>query len=242
MHVVAIIQARMGSTRLSGKVLTPLAGRPVLGWVTRALTACEEVDEIVVATTTERGDDPLEAFAAQDGIQCVRGSETDVLSRFLLALEMTPADAVVRITADCPLIDPSLVDLVVAAWRSDPSWDYVATTLQRSLPRGLDVELVSAATLRVLDEAAVGFHRQHVTSLLYSEPAGRRLLGLSVAPPAHDLRVTLDTSEDLALLQAVTDALGDRIVGWAELIAFLRSRPDIVRLNAAVEQKPVEAG
>jgi len=241
-NVLAIISARMGSTRLPGKVLTPLAGRPVLGWVTRALTACAEVDEIVVATTTQPGDDPVEAYAAEHGIACFRGPDTDVLSRYLLALEMTPAEAVVRITADCPLIDPSLVDLVVATWRRDPSWDYVSTTLQRSLPRGLDVELVTATTLRGLGESAVGVHRQHVTSLLYSEPAGRRLLGLCVAPPADDLRVTLDTSEDLALLLAVTDALGDRIVGWAELVGFLRSRPDVVRLNAAVEQKSLEAG
>ncbi len=242
MHVVAVIQARMGSTRLPRKVLTPLAGRPVLGWVTRSLEACDELDEIVLATSTEAGDDALAAYAAQHGVRCVRGPERDVLSRYLLALEQTAADAVVRITADCPLLDPSLVDLVVAVWRSDPSWEYVATTLQRSLPRGLDVELVSAPTLRGLDESAVGFHRQHVTSLLYREPAGRRLLGLCVAPRADDLRVTLDTAEDLALLQAVTEALGDRIVGWAELVAFLRSRRDVVQLNAAVAQKSLEAG
>ncbi len=242
MHIAAVIQVRMGSTRLSGKVLAPLAGRSVLGWVARALLACREIDEIVVATTVEPSDDPIEAYAAGVGMRCVRGPDEDVLARYLLALEAAPADAVVRITADCPLLDPALVDLVAAAWRHDPTWDYVATTLHRTLPRGLDVELVSAAALRGLDAVATGHHRLHVTSHLYSVPEGRRLLGLMVSPPAGDLRVTLDTEQDWALLEAVTSQLGDRIIGWRELVDFLRASPDVVRLNAAVRQKPLDAG
>lgn len=242
MRIVAVIQARMGSTRLAGKVLAPLAGRPVLGWVTRALQSCGQIDEVVVATTTEASDDPIERYAAEGRVRCLRGPEDDVLARYLLALDAAPADAVVRITADCPLIDPALVDLVAAAWRHDPTWDYVATTLHRSLPRGLDVELVSSVALRGLDAVATGHHRRHVTSHLYTVPEGRRLLGLVVSPPADDLRVTVDTEQDLAMLRAVADALGDRVVGWTEVVAFLRSRPDVVRINAAVQQKPLDAG
>ncbi len=242
LRVLAVVQARTGSTRLPGKVLLELGGRVVLGWVIRALRQSRQVDDVVVATSTETTDDEIARFAERQGVSCVRGSESDVLSRFCLALDQHPADAVVRITADCPLIDPALVDQVVAAWRQDPRWEYVATTLVRSLPRGLDVELVSAGTLRRLDRTAEGHHRQHVTSLLYAEPEGRRLLGLTVAPAADDLRVTLDTEDDWRMLQAVAGELGDRVVDWAELVDYLRARPEVVALNSGVRQKPIEQG
>lgn len=242
MRVIAVVQARMGSTRLSEKVLRDLDGLPVLGWVIRALEQCRLVDEIVVATSINPGDDEIERYAAAVGVSCVRGPEDDVLARFCLALDEHPCDAVVRITADCPLVDPALVDLVVAAWRTDCSWDYVATTLVRTLPRGLDVELVSASALRAVDEAAQGFHRQHVTSLLYSEPDGRRLLGLSVSPDASDLRVTLDTAADWEALVALVAGLGNRVAGWQEVVAFLRGHPEIAAINSEVQQKPIDAG
>ncbi|MEJ7743916.1 MAG: glycosyltransferase family protein [Nocardioidaceae bacterium] len=240
--VNAVVQARMGSTRLPGKVLRDLGGLPVLGWVVRALRAVDGVDDVVIATSTLPGDDVIEVYAEQVDVACVRGPEEDVLARFVLALERHPADAVVRITADCPLVDPALVEQVVAAWRTDRRWDYVATTLVRTLPRGLDVELVSAAALRELTATATGFHRQHVTSLLYTEPAGRRLLGLSVAPDASDLRVTLDTDEDWTMMSTLVSALGTRVLGWEDVVGFLRAHPDVVALNSDVSQKALEAG
>lgn len=242
MRINAVVQARMGSTRLPGKVLRDLDGLPVLGWVTRALQAVRGVDEVVIATSTLSGDDAIERYAAEAGISCVRGPEEDVLTRFCMALNAYPADAVVRITADCPLLDPCLVNQVVAAWRADPTWDYVATTLVRTLPRGLDVELVSAAALRSIDEVAAGFHRQHVTSLLYTEPQGRRLLGLSIAPDASDLRVTLDTTADWDALTALVNRLGNRLLDWQEVVACLREHPEIAALNGDVQQKPISAG
>jgi len=242
LRVIAVVQARMGSSRLPGKVLRDLGGLPVLGWVVRALDECRHVDETAVATSLDPRDDEIQRYAAEVGVSCVRGPEDDVLARFSLALNEHPADAVVRITADCPLVDPALVDLVVAAWRADPSWDYVATTLVRTLPRGLDVELVSAGTLRDLDSVAQGVHRQHVTSLLYTEPEGRRLLGLSICPDASDLRVTLDTSADWEALTALVTGLGNRVVGWEETVAFLRAHPEIAAINSAVQQKLIDAG
>jgi len=242
LRVTAVVQARMGSTRLPGKVLRDLGGLPVLGWVVRALDECRLVDETVVATSVNSMDDEIQRYAAEAGVSCVRGSEDDVLARFCLALDEYPADAVVRITADCPLVDPALVDQVVAAWRHDSSWDYVATTLVRTMPRGLDVELVSADALRRLDRVAQGFHRRHVTSLLYTEPEGRRLLGLSISPDASDLRVTLDTSADWEALTALATGLGNRVVGWHDVVAFLRAHPEIAAINSEVSQKPIDAG
>src|SRR5450759_932200 len=207
MRINAVIQARAGSTRLPAKVLADLGGRPVLEWVVRAAQAAGQVTEVIVATSTLAVDDIVADLAASLGVAVVRGSEDDVLTRFVAALEAHPADAIVRLTADCPLLDPSLIDAVAGAWAASPTHDYVSTLVSRCLPRGLDVELVTAEALRAVDRIAVGHDRVHVTSLLYAEPTPYRLLGVCVTPPANDLRVTLDTPEDLVLLRALVAEL-----------------------------------
>lgn len=136
MRVVAVIQARMGSGRLPGKVLIPLGGRPVLDWVVRAARSATEVDEVVIATSTSSADDEIAFAGARLGCRVVRGSEEDVLSRFVLAADASEADAIVRLTADCPLLDPALIDQVVRTWSRDPALGYVSTTLIRTLPEG----------------------------------------------------------------------------------------------------------
>jgi spore coat polysaccharide biosynthesis protein SpsF len=148
----------------------------------------------------------------------------------------------VRLTADCPLLDPTLIDAVAGAWAAAPTHDYVSTVLVRCLPRGLDVELVTARALRVVDRMATGHDRVHVTSALYADPAAFSLLGLCVTPPANDLRVTLDTPADLVLLRALVAELPDAPPGWRDVVAVLRARPDLVAINADVQQKPIEAG
>ncbi len=238
---MAVVQARTGSSRLPGKVLRPLGGRPVLDRVVTAAQKAPGIDQVLVATSTEPGDDPVADRAARLGAAVVRGSEADVLSRFVLAADEHPCDAVVRLTADCPMLDPELVGLVVAAWRQAPEHDYVATTLVRTLPRGLDVELARVEALRALDATATWYDRVHVTSGLYSDPLRFRCLGLVVSPAADDLRVTLDTAEDADLLDGLVSELGDR-TGWRELVAVLRARPDLVARNAGVRQKPLDAG
>ena len=242
MRINAVIQARVGSTRLPGKVLEDLGGHPVLEWVVRAARAATQVDTVVVATSTMAADDAVADLAGTLGVAVVRGSEDDVLSRFVVALDAYPADAIVRLTADCPLLDPSLIDAVAGAWAGAPTHDYVSTVLVRCLPRGMDVELVTARALRAVDRIAVGHDRVHVTSRLYAEPAAYRLLGLCVTPPANDLRVTVDTGEDLALLRALVAELPDAPPAWRDVVAVLRARPDLVAINSGVEQKPLEAG
>lgn len=214
----------------------------MLAWMVRAARAASGIDEVAIATSTNAGDDAVVAAGAELGVRVVRGSEDDVLSRFVLARDEMHADAVVRLTADCPLVDPSLISRVVALWRAEPSLDYVSTTLVRSLPRGLDVELASSAALDVADAEAVGYHRTHVTSYLYSGPRELRRMGIVVQPPANDLRVTLDTVEDAELLEAVVAELGDRPPAWSEVVDLLRSRDDIVRLNIDVRQKALSDG
>ena len=165
-----------------------------------------------------------------------------MLSRFLLALDEHPADAVVRVTADCPFVDPDLIDALVGSWRGVEGLDYVSTVLVRTLPHGLDVELVTAEALRRVGAVATGHHRVHVTSGVYTAPDAFSVMGLCFAPPASDIRVTLDTPEDLRMLRAVVAQRGTSLPSRAELVAFLRSRPDLVAINASVRQKTLAEG
>lgn len=242
-RVVAVIQARMGSNRLPGKVLRDLAGTPVLGWVIRAAQAAVGIDQIVIATSESVEDDSIAEFAHSHGVTVVRGSEDDVLSRFLLAAEISNADAVVRLTADCPLLDPRVISQVVSLWRNDPELlDYVSTTQNRSLPRGLDVELATSSALQAVDARTESHHRAHVTSAIYEEGAGFRLASLQFSPGSSSYRVTLDTEEDAALLDALVPHLVALPPSWQDIVSVLEQFPEIVSLNAHVEQKILTEG
>ena len=232
----------MGSSRLPGKVLRPLAGRSVLAWVVRAAQASGALDDLVVATSTEPADDAVVAEATALGVATSRGPVDDVLARFVGALDERPADAVVRFTADCPLLDPGIVAAAAHAWRAAPWLDYVSTALPRRLPRGTDVEVVTAAALRSLHATATGHHRTHVTSGLYTAPDGHRMLGLTLYPDAADLRVTLDTADDWRLITTIVAHFGDRPVPLPDLVGWLRAHPEATELNAHVRQKVLEAG
>ncbi|MFD4959990.1 cytidylyltransferase domain-containing protein [Microbacterium sp. NPDC058389] len=240
-RVVAVVQARMGSTRLPGKVLRDLGGRPVLEWVVSAARTAREVDQVVVATSTDAADDAVVAWAHEFGVDVVRGSETDVLSRFVLAAVETRADAIVRLTADCPLLDAVLIDHVVGLWRRDPGLGYVATTLERTLPRGLDVELVTREVLIETDRVAVGHDRVHVTSRVYAAESAVPRAGIVVAPASSHLRVTLDVDQDAALLDALVPLLPSS-PRWYDVVRVLQAHPEIAAINADVEQKRIEEG
>lgn len=237
-----VIQARMGSTRLPGKVLRPLAGRSVLGWVVRAAQAADVADRVVVATTTRETDADVADAARAAGAEVVRGDEEDVLARFLLALEdLDDPASVVRLTADCPLLDPALIRVCVGAFEA-LEVDYLSTISPRSLPRGLDVEVASVGALRLAGREAGRVDRAHVTSYLHRQPGRFRVAGLTFSPPADDLRVTLDTKEDAAAIEEIVDHLGDRPPSWHQVVDLLRRRPDIVELNADVRQKNLDEG
>lgn len=240
--VLAVVQARMGSTRLPGKSLRPLAGRTTLDWVLRAAEQSHEVAGVVVATTTLQEDDAIAEHAERAGARVVRGAQDDVLSRYLLAVEAYEPDAVVRLTADCPLLDPAVLDLAVATWRHAPDADYVSTILFRTLPRGLDVEVVSAEALRRADRVARDHHRVHVTSYVYTHPEEFGLTGLVFAPRENTLRATLDTDADARVIDAVVAALGDAPPAWRDVVRWLDQHPEVAALNSEVRQKPLEAG
>lgn len=242
METVAIIQARAGSSRLPGKVLADLGGIPILAWVVRAARAASLVDRVVIATSTEPADDVVHEAAEKWGVSVVRGPEDDVLTRFLLAMRTYPSDLIVRLTADCPLLDPSLIDACVSLASGPPYPDYVSTTLVRSLPRGLDVEVVRSEVLRALDAEARGHDRVHVTSFVYSHPDRFSCLGVSTLLDGAGLRATVDTSDDLAAVRAVVAELGSDAPTAKEVVRLMRRRPDLVAMNAHVVQKGVAEG
>ncbi|WP_229786547.1 cytidylyltransferase domain-containing protein [Actinokineospora fastidiosa] len=228
-RVNAVIQARMSSTRLPGKVLRDLGGRPVLDWVVRAAHRAA-VDRVIVATSDDPSDDPI-ALAAD--AEVVRGPLDDVLARFLMAADRFPCDAVLRLTADCPLLDPGVLDQVVGLWRADPSVDYVSNTLVRTMPRGYDAEVVRTDVLFAQAAVPDGPHREHVTSGVYTDPR-YRCAGVVASPDASDLRVTLDTPEDAAVIETVVAALGEPRM--RDVVAYLRAHPSVAARNAHVEQ------
>lgn len=236
-----VIQARMGSARLPGKVLRDLGGRPVLSWVIRAACHSGVSGPVVVATTVLDEDDVIATMADEEKVGVVRGPVDDVLTRFLMASGPHSEPTIVRLTADCPLLDPEVINRMVAVFEA-ADVDYLSSTFARSLPRGLDVEVTSRDALFRAGREAKGIDRVHVTSHLYRNPDRFRLAGIAFEPPSGDLRVTLDTQEDAAALDAIVHELGDRAPAWTEVVDLLRGRPDIVALNAHVVQKEIGEG
>ena len=239
MRRVVVVQARTTSTRLPGKVLTDLAGKPLLERELERLAACSAADEIVLATTVNADDDPLVNLADRLGLRWHRGSEHDVLDRYLGAARAAAADVVVRVTSDCPLIDPGEVDAVIAAL--DSGSDYASNILERRLPRGLDTEVLWRDTLeRTARMAASSPAREHVTWFIHTERP-ELFVTRSVARPydAADLRWTVDTPEDLELVRRLYADLdlADRNVTFPEILAHVRAHPELETINAHVEQK-----
>ncbi len=243
MRTVAVIQARMGSTRLPGKVLLPLSGGRVIDHVVSRAAAIPGVDAVVVATSTRALDDPLAAHVEAAGLaQVVRGPELDCLARFVLAQQQSGAEALVRITADCPLLDPEVSGQVVERFhKARGRLDYVSNVFsRRTWPRGLDTEVFSAAALAEADrEATQTNHREHVTQFLWSQPERFRIEGVLGGADHSSHRWTLDTPEDLDLIERIYTALWapGPAFGTSAVLALLSKHPDWVALSAHVEQK-----
>lgn len=247
MQTAAIIQARAGSTRLPGKVLADLAGAPMLARQIERVRRARRVDEVIVATSDLARDDAVVDAARAAGARWFRGSERDVLARFAGAAREARADLVVRLTADCPLVDPEVIDRVVAAVADDPEGaDYASTDLPRpTFPRGLDAEALFADVLFRADRLARSAPaREHVTYFVWAEePALFRLRGVTAARDDSDLRLTVDTPSDLTLVRALFEELGlaERTLPYDRVVEHLRSRPALVSLNAHVVQRDPRA-
>lgn len=203
--ILAILQARMSSTRLPGKVLRPLAGEPMIGRQVERLRRAQRLDRMVVATSVGPEDDPLAAYCEGLGLDVFRGPLDDVLGRFAGAIDaFGPAEAVVRLTADCPLADPGVVDEVVRT-HLESGADYTSNVLPaRTFPKGLDVEVArTQALLAAAAEAADPYEREHVTPFLYRRPERFKIASVERSPSQADLWWTVDTPEDYAFVSDI---------------------------------------
>lgn len=239
MTTAIVVQARMGATRLPGKVLKPIAGRPMISFQLERLRRAKKAKRLVIATTDKLADDAIAAFCAEAGVHCVRGSEADVLARYHDALQRFPADAVVRVTADCPLIDPALVDGAIAAFER-AEYDYVSNMLEHTYPYGMAVEVMSADALREAHrEAKRPEEREHVTPFIYRHPERYRLKSLTMTPNLSHHRWTVDTPEDLELISRILEALYPRKPQFTmhDVLALLEEHPDWCKINAHVQQR-----
>lgn len=240
MNVVAIVQARMGSTRFPGKVLRPIAGKPMLAWVIERLQLSRQVDQIIVATSMLESDRPIFQWCQEHLVSCYRGSERDVLARYHQCAETCAADCIVRITSDCPLIDPTVIDELVSLFvQSEGRYDYVSNTLPpRTFPRGLDVEVFSRNALEVASrEANTPEAREHVTPYFYRHPEFFNLQGAYNTRDYSSHRWTVDTREDWELVNRILDHLDSPSFGWHSVVRLLDEHPEWLDLNAHVLQK-----
>jgi glutamate-1-semialdehyde-2,1-aminomutase len=235
--VIAIIQARMDSTRLPGKVLADILGRPMLWHVVNRVRTAGCIDDVAVATSTESADDAISDFCAQNGIECFRGSETDVLDRFYRAAKRFRADVVVRITADCPLIDPQVVNRVVRMYL-EGEYDYVANNLRYTYPDGLDTEIFSFGVLEATwREARLPAELEHVTP--YIRASGRfqvHNVENEVDLSARKLRWTVDELRDLEFIRVIYRRLGrgSQSFGMSDVLRLLDEEPSLMAINEGI--------
>jgi spore coat polysaccharide biosynthesis protein SpsF len=241
-NIIVIIQARMGSSRLPGKVFMEICGEPMLAWVVKRARKAKLINEIVVATTIEESDDDIEKFCQANNVLCFRGSSADVLDRYFQAAKQYHADVIVRLTADCPLIDPGLIDNTIAALLGSFA-DFAANRLpppfKRTYPIGLDTEVVTMAALeRAWKESTALYEREHVLPYIYEKQGRFRVLTIENDVNYGSYRWTVDTHEDLDFIQAVVKKLGCRMdFSWKEVIALLEKHPELILINAKVEHK-----
>ncbi len=239
-RVAIVIQARMGSQRLPGKVLRPLGGRPLIAWCIARATRARLASEVVCALPDTRADDELAEACAFAGASVVRGSELDVLARYVNACDQARATDVVRITGDCPLIDPRVIDRHIERHiELDSDLTYNVVDEPAAFPRGMDVEVVKAAALRIAAASAVAQpHREHVTPYVYENPARFALARVDPLPgeARGDLRLCVDREADLMLVREVVAGFPDRDdFTLSEIIAFLDRHPEIVQWNDALK-------
>lgn len=238
-RIVVIIQARMTSSRLPGKVLKEVCGKPMLALMVERLQRVPTLDDIVIATTTNATDDPVLALANDLGVGCFRGSEENVLSRVLGAARAYTADIVVRTTGDCPLIDPEIVNQVITTFLEVKA-DYVSNTCVRTYPIGMDTEVFTRTALEDISQrTSAAADLEHVTPYFHKNPEIYRLQNVAAPAVFHDptLRLTLDTADDFKLISEIFTALYLKHPNFTlgDILAFIRTNPDLRDLNDHVE-------
>lgn len=243
MRIVSTIEARMGSTRLPEKTMREMVGKPMLELIIERLKRARKLDEIVVATTTEAEDEVITRLAERTGVKWFRGSSEDVLDRVLQAAKAYQADIIVEMTGDNPLLDPELVDEAINIYLKG-NYDYVSNAIKETYPDGLNVQVFS---VKVADEVASITNdpadRENVSLYIYEHPERYRLYNME-APPEYyhpEYRWTVDTEADIQFITAVYENLyyENPSFSIADIMKLLREKPDLLKINAYIKQKPV---
>ena len=242
MKVVCIVQARMGSTRLPGKVMKKICGETVLGHCINRIKNVSSIDEIVIATTTKLQDNIIEEEAKRLKVACFRGSEDNVLERYYLAAKEHNADIVIRITSDCPLIDYEIVEDIIKMYLSNLNFDYISNTIQRTYPRGLDTEVFSFNALeKAYLEAEKDCDKEHVTPYIWRNINKFNINHFKGEEDYSDIRITLDTKEDYKVISwLINEIENNKMHGKLnDIIHLFNLHPNILEINSNVQQRKV---
>jgi spore coat polysaccharide biosynthesis protein SpsF len=239
MTTAITIQARMGSTRLPGKVLKEAAGQPLLSHMVERLKLVPNIDKIIIATTDKATDDPIVELAKSVDVDFYRGSEDDVLSRVLEAAQHHGIDLIVETTGDCPLIDPETIHQIIETYHGSDV-DYVSNVIERSYPIGMDTQVFTTDILAdVAKRTDDPQDHEHVSLFIYHHPEIYRLKNVLASPEltAPDWRLTLDTPEDYTLIKTVFEALypDNPAFSLADMFALFKDRPELLEINSHVQ-------
>lgn len=231
--IAAILQARVSSTRLPGKALLPVLGVPMILRQIERIRRAQAIDRLLLATSTNTSDDPLEVLCREHGVTCFRGSLEDVLDRFYRAVVLLKPDHVVRLTGDCPLCDPVLIDQVIG-FHLTGGFDYASNTVEPTYPDGLDVEVIRFDCLAgAWSEARLPSDREHVTPYIWRQPDRFHIGSFKGDDDLSRLRWTVDEAEDLDLVTRIYEALypGNPQFGTADILDYLRDHPGLTEIN-----------
>jgi spore coat polysaccharide biosynthesis protein SpsF len=240
MHVLIIVQARMNSERLPGKVLKEVLGRPLLSYIIERLKSVPQT-QLIIATTTEAEDDAIAALCQKEGVEVFRGSQNDVLDRYYQAATKAKGSVIVRVTGDCPCIDPLVVEQVIQFYLKN-NYDYVSNTLEWTFPRGMDVEVFSYDVLAEAHKNAKNpSEREHVTLYIYTHPEKYTLGNYARKENVSQYRLTVDTQEDYELIKRIIENLypSNPKYTLGEMITLLELKPAWANLNAHIKQKKI---
>lgn len=237
-----MIQARMSSTRLPGKVLMDISGKSMLARVIGRLKRARHIDQIGVVSSQNPADEKIGFECQKLKIPFFRGSEEDVLNRYHEAAKAWGAKNVVRITSDCPLIDPEIVDQVITRFLNEKA-DYASNVLSRTFPRGLDTEVFSFETLQKTDlQAKTQRYKEHVTLFMVENPKEFNLVSVTTEPNYSDYRWTVDTTEDLNFIRTVYSRFNEsNFFSWKDVLTLLKREPHLCDLNSHIKQKSTSA-
>lgn len=244
MKIVCIVQARMGSERLPGKVMKDLLGKPMIEYTLRRLNQSRYIDELVLATSDKKEDNPLAEYVSKIGFKTFRGDEANVLKRYICANEIYKGDIVIRVTGDCPLIDSTILDNTVTYFMSN-KYDYVRLDVPNSFIRGFDVEVFSAEALKrvyeiVKNEPEGSPYKEHVTFYMYKHPQEFKI-GIVEGSELYkkDYRLCVDTKEDFEIVETVYKHFGDMYISAKEIVSYLDENPQTANINAEINQKKI---